>query len=97
VRTSSKTGIKKPKPTETKNTEGQTRKKQTSVAVTGSGPIWHARGKDAFHHMPQAAKSIRHQGAEIQFGSHVHMLPMSKNYISECQKIQTKNFTCTSS
>jgi hypothetical protein len=35
--------------------------------------------------------------AEIQFGSHVHMLPMSKNYISECQKIQTKNFTCTSS
>jgi hypothetical protein len=28
--------------------------------------------------------------AEIQFGSHVHMLPMPKNYISECQKIQTK-------
>jgi hypothetical protein len=34
---------------------------------------------------------------EIQFGSHVHMLFMSKNYISEYQKIQTKNFTCTSS
>jgi hypothetical protein len=35
--------------------------------------------------------------SEIQLGSHVHMLPILKNYISECQKIQTKNFTCTSS
>jgi hypothetical protein len=30
--------------------------------------------------------------SEIQFGSHVHMLPMLKIYISECQKIQTKKF-----
>jgi hypothetical protein len=34
---------------------------------------------------------------EIQFGSHVHMLPMPKNYISKCHKIQTNFFTCTSS
>jgi hypothetical protein len=33
--------------------------------------------------------------AEIQFGSWVRMLPISKTYISSCQKNLTKNSTCT--
>jgi hypothetical protein len=38
------------------------------------------------------AKKVSLNIAEIQFGSHVHMLPMPKNYISEVSKNLNEKF-----
>jgi hypothetical protein len=66
------------------------------LEMKGFPPIWNDWMLKAVRGGRVAIK-VNEEVAEIQFGSHVHMLHMPKNYISECQKNQTKNFTCTSS
>jgi hypothetical protein len=66
------------------------------LEMKGFPPIWNDWMLKAVRGGRVAIK-VNEEVAEIQFGSHVRMLPMPKNYISECQKNQTKNFTCTSS